>query len=144
MRVNRFGTGFAVVTLMAAGLFSLGSIASPGSASARCAGVGNPVVSDFWYGGVKQVEESPAAGTCNGNSDYRATLRDTNQDGRFVSVQYRDAGYDWRRIADTTSSEEYRYFDRNNNSHAHIRLCVSGLGCGWGYEPGGYGVNDGF
>lgn len=145
MRFNgRLGTGVLATSLMAAGMFAVCAVAVPGTASARCAGEGNRIPSDYYYGGVRRVAETPISGTCNGNSDYQAVLQDVYSDGRFVSVQFRDAGYDWRRIADTTSSEEYRYFDLNSNSNADMRLCVEGLGCGWGTDQGGYGLNHGF
>ncbi len=109
MRFNgRLGTGVLATSLMAAGMFAVCAVAVPGTASARCAGEGNRITSEYYYGGVRRAAETPISGTCNGNSDYQAVLQDTYSDGRFVSVQFRDAGYDWRRIADATSSEEYR------------------------------------
>jgi hypothetical protein len=76
------------------------------------------------------VAERPISGTCNGNGDYQAVLSDVREDTRFVSVQFANDGGPWVRIADTGSSEQYRWFDRD--SRTLMRLCVEGLGCAWG------------
>jgi hypothetical protein len=83
------------VSLLAATLFTVDSLASPNPAEARCQGVNNPVTSWMNYNGYKRVSETPAAGTCNKNDLYAGVLKDERADGLCVVVEFEIPGQAW-------------------------------------------------
>jgi len=152
-RSRRFGTSLVALGLLAATLFAVQSLATPGTAEARCNGVTKPVRSNFVWGGVERVSETPRTNTCDGNQTYTATLRDEAQDGYCVSVWFEDAGYISRSSA-VCGNGNYLVFastDINGNSYSYEWFCVHPAShpgdiaaCGWGGAVDGYGVNHGY
>ena len=69
-RRRRLAAGFLALSLLAATLYTVDSLASPSPAEARCTGEGSPVYSWYRYAGDLVASETPGAGTCNGNNIY--------------------------------------------------------------------------
>jgi hypothetical protein len=157
-RRHRLAARFLAISLLAATLYAVDSLASPSPAEARCTGVNQPVQSTFIVSGRTRVSETPVSDTCNGNQLYQGVLRDEAADGYCVAVQFKETGIDWTYPvgyvcgSDNTRSFEWR--DRNSNSYVYQRFCIlpqsgGGYTCGWGtgvgnYENSPYGVNQGF
>lgn len=141
---KRFASGLLAVGLLSTTLFVVDSMASPESADARCSG-GTRITSEYWQHGVRVAHETPLAGTCDGDNIYRATLVDSAaNDGRLAAVWFQDGGTGWHRVAITGTSVGYTYADTNGTSRSHMRLCASGVGCGWGHARDAYGTNHGY
>jgi hypothetical protein len=151
---RRLTTGLAVTGLLAAGLFGATAVTGAGTAQARCNGQGAEVVSDFSVWTVQLVAEFPKPDTCNGNNTYQGFLVDRRADGGEVSVLVQTVpNGNW--IQEQRHHEAvdvwvpYAFEDRNNNSHANMKLCANtSIGgtmvCGWGGVVNGNGDNIGF
>jgi hypothetical protein len=145
---------FLAISLLAATLYAVDSLASPSPAQARCMGVNNPVYSWFAYSGAVRVSETPAAGTCNGNNTYTGVLKDERQDGYCVSVKFRETGTTWIRVGYVCGAGSTDTFEWNDlyldNSRAYQQLCVHRasdgveVACGWGNDNGGWDTNWGY
>jgi len=60
-RLRRLAARFLAISLLAATLYAVDSLASPRPAEARCNGVNNPVWSNFVWGYLR-ASETPSAG----------------------------------------------------------------------------------
>ncbi len=141
---RRRARGLAVVLLTAV-LTAAGLIVTTGSASARCAGVGNRVTSDYWLDGHKRAAEYPDPGTCNDNGLYQSILNDEREDGRAVYVYFSwtTNPNNWYQAAATGTAVHFEY--RNSMRRAYQMFCVNNTwNCGWGTNPSGRGLNHGF
>jgi hypothetical protein len=154
-RLRRLAARFLAISLLAATLYAVDSLASPSPAEARCAGVSNEVRSTFIFNGFVRVSETPAPGTCNGNQLYGGIVKDEFADGYCVEVQFKETGIDWTvpaygSVCGTGHTSLFEWRDRNSNSYVYERLCLWPLGdpsvkiCGWGSNLNDYGVNHGF
>jgi hypothetical protein len=157
-RRRRLAASFLTIGLLAATLFTVDSMTFPGSAEARCTGVNNPVRSNFIYGGVERVSETPRAGTCNGNDIYTGVLKDERQDGYCVSVWFHITGQGWFLpdpggagiVCGAGNTSTFEWDDTNNNHQAYQRFCIQRasnmeiVACGWGNQINGQGLNHGF
>jgi len=154
-RRRRLAARFLAIGLLAATLFTVDSLASPSPAEARCMGVNNPVYSWFAYDrAAVQASETPAAGTCNGNNTYTGVLKDEEQDGYCVSVQFRETDTFWVPVGYVCGKGNTDRFEWNdlqyNNSRAYEQLCVHRasdgvqVACGWGNEIEGFATNWGY
>ncbi len=152
-RLRRLAARFLAISLLAATLFTVDSLASPSPAEARCNGVDNPVWSNWVYGYLR-ASETPAAGTCNGNQLYTGVLKDERADGYCVSVWFMEAGYPWARassiLCGAGSTDTFEWRDKNDNSRAYEQFCIHRasdwhiVACGWGNERDAYGTNYGY
>jgi hypothetical protein len=152
-RLRRLIARFFAVSLLAATLFTVDSLASPSPAEARCNGQGNPVWSNWYRGGVLTASETPGAGTCNRNNIYTGVLRDDRADGYCVVVQFKETGIDWTdagAVCERGNTSTFQWEDLNGNSYVYQRFCIFPLSdptqttaCGWG-TGGSYGINHGF
>jgi hypothetical protein len=151
--LRRLAARFLAISLLAATLFAVDSLASPSPAEARCTGVNSPVYSWFAYGGGVAASETPAAGTCNGNNTYTGVLKDERQDGWCAGVRFREVGYPFITIAvvcGAGNTERFEWTDGNGNSRAYQQLCLhresnqSQFFCGWGNDPDAYATNWGY
>ena len=152
-RLRRLAARFFAISLLAATLFTVDSLASPSPAEARCNGQGNPVWSNFVHG-VLRVSETPGAGTCDGSNIYTGVLKDERADGYCVEVRFKETGTSWLlagSVCGAGSTTTFQWQDRNGNSYAYQKFCywpVSDPGdpgvCGWGTTVGGYGINQGY
>jgi hypothetical protein len=163
-RLQRLAARFFAVSLLAATLFTVDSLASPSPAEARCKGVNTPVYS--WYSPGEGVagSETPGTGTCNGNNIYSGVLKDEKADGYCVLVHFREAGRQWGEgfpvggnVCGNNNTSSFQYEDVNGNSYVYQQFCIYRASdlviteCGWGNESatpsptgGPYAVNSGF
>ncbi|RZS34027.1 hypothetical protein EV193_110177 [Herbihabitans rhizosphaerae] len=145
---HRFASALMVTGLLTAGLFTVASTASPGTAQARCDGR-NQIRSDYWTGGVRRAYEDPVGGTCDGNNYYQGDLVDPVRDGACVEVQFLDGSVPWTRAADgrscvTGARQRFWHRDVNGTSAAWERFCADQYGCGWGRNGESQGLNHGY
>ena len=159
-RRHRLAARFLAISLLAATLYAVDSLASPSPAEARCTGINQPVKSTFVVGGRTVASETPLSGTCNGNQLYSGVLRDESADGYCVAVQFKETGIGWTPPSPATQvcgdgdALTFEWRDRNSNSYVYQRFCIQPLSggsyiCGWGtgvgtYQSSPYGVNQGF
>jgi hypothetical protein len=121
-------------TLLTPVAFVAVSVAAPGIASARCAGVGSEVRSTLVVNGTELVAEAPDAGTCNSNNLYTghfaAKLPGLHA---WVLIQNNDRVVAFSGNGFNTLNNDYSFTD--NNSHSAMSLCVDDsttIFCGWG------------
>lgn len=150
MRIrSRLFAGGASVLLLTTLLGVVGTT----SAEARCNGSSNPITSTMSYGGVERAREIPNSGTCNGDREYHATLKDSRTDGNTVRFRWDGNGdRNYTTVASTGTSIGFVATD--NTSAAYEQLCmVTEAGtpyCGFGsnsaqgWGNGGRGLNSGF
>jgi hypothetical protein len=157
-RRHHLAARFLAISLLAATLYAVDSLASPSPAEARCTGVNQPVKSTFIVSGRTVASETPVTGTCNGNQLYSAVLRDESADGYCVYVQFKEVGIDWTPAVPPGAlcggSASFEWRDGNSNSYVYEPFCIQPLSggaytCGWGtgvgtYANSPYGVNQGF
>jgi hypothetical protein len=157
-RRYRLAARLLAISLLAATLYAVDSLASPSPAEARCVGPNTPVRSTFSYDGYLRVSETPGTGTCNENGTYSGTLKDERADGNCVSVQFKETGFDWAFPNGGTTcggTSTFQWSDHSgNNNQAWQRFCISnpnigfyrcGWGTAWGYpENSPYGLNSGY
>lgn len=157
-RRRRLAARLLAISLLAATLFTVDSLASPSPAEARCAGVNHPVTSTMNYNGYKRVSETPGGGTCNNNDLYTGVLKDERADGLCVVVQFEIPNQGWFLPQNGTSivcgvgnTGRFEWNDTNDNHQSYQRFCVTTtdyiiVACGWGnsIEPGAKGLNHGF
>ena len=152
-RLRRLAARFLALSLLAATLFAVDSLASPSPAEARCTGVSHPVTSLFaWNGGSERVSETPTAGTCNRNNIYTGVLKDTRADGYCVSVWFKETGIEWTQapggyVCGSGSTSTFQWEDLNGNSTVYQQFCIESPSvaiCGWGNNTGGYATNSGY
>jgi len=149
-RRHRLAARFLAIGLLAATLSAADSLALPGTAEARCIGVGNPARSTFSYNGTVRVSETPATGTCNGNNAYAGTLKDESADGYCVQVYFMEAGLPWdpaAQVCGVGTSKDFNYYDINNNSRVYEQLCIvsdANRLCGWGSVLNDFATNYGY
>lgn len=155
-RRRRLAARLLAISLLAATLFTVDSLASPSPAEARCNGVNNPVKSTFSYGGYVVASETPRAGTCNGNNTYTGVLKDERADGYCVHVQFMEAGNPWLppnpygNVCGAGKTTTFDWDDVNGNSYVYQHFCIVRssnndlVACGWGSTINGYGVNHGY
>jgi hypothetical protein len=154
-RRHRLAARFLAISLLAATLYAVDSLASPSPAEARCMGQGNPVYS--WFRNTRpaiQVSETPAAGTCDGNNVYTGVLKDEEQDGWCAGVRFRETGFQFVTVAvvcGAGNTERFEWRDLHlNNSRAYQQLCIhresnqQQFVCGWGNDPDAYATNWGY
>jgi hypothetical protein len=109
------------------------SAATPGIASAVCAGQGNEVRGVLVVNGVERAAERANSGTCNGNNGYNGRFAARLPGWRaWVLIQnggivtpHRGGGY---------NEVSYDYSFSDDNSHSAISLCAdngSRVVCGW-------------
>jgi hypothetical protein len=154
-RRHRLAASFLAISLLAATLFAVDSLASPSAAEARCDGVNNPVWSNFIWGYLR-VSETPGAGTCNGNNTYTGVIKDERADGYCVEVRFKETGTSWvlpsgGSVCGAGNTSTFQWQDQNGNSYVYEKFCVWPVNdpgdpgtCGWGSTVGSYGVNHGF
>jgi hypothetical protein len=152
-RLRRLAAKFFTISLLAAALFTVNSLASPSPAEARCTGVNNPVTSWFaWNGGSERVSETPRAGTCDGNNIYTGVLKDARADGYCVSVWFKETGIGWTQpnggyVCGVGNTSTFQWVDGNGNSTVYQQFCIESPNvtiCGWGNNTGGYATNSGY
>jgi hypothetical protein len=153
-RRSRLAARFLAISLLAATLFTVDSLASPDTAEARCAGVNNPVRSTFSYNGTVRASETAGADTCNGNNFYAGVLKDESSDGYCVSVWFHEVGMvDWSRAGRACGGTvTISWQDGNGNSRVYEQFCIDRTSmpghytCGWGTQVGiqYYGTNYGY
>ena len=163
-RRHRLTARLLAISLLAATLYAVDSLASPSPAEARCDGVGNPVTSWFSTGGVVRASETPGQSTCNGNDTYSGVIKDRSADGYCVLVRFREAGREWNlglpvggSVCGSGNTSTFQRDDINGNSYMYQHFCIARasdleiVSCGWGNQSapptptgGPYGVNHGF
>jgi hypothetical protein len=163
-RLHRLTARFLAISLLAATLFAVDSLASPSPAQARCNGQGNPLKSTFSYGGGVAASDTPGTSTCNGNNTYTGILKDERADGYCVTVWFQETGTPgWIpasggfRACGVGNTSEFSWTDRNGNSYVYQQFCLErsstgvDVACGWGtqsappsYSGGPYAVNHGY
>jgi hypothetical protein len=161
-RLRRLAAKFFAISLLAATLFTVDSLASPTPAEARCNGVTHPVRSNFIWG-YERVSETPRTNTCDGNNTYTGILKDERADGFCGSVWFRESGTgnQWLsppggKVCGNGNTSTFQWTDRNSNSYVYQQFCAELENgelrrCGWGTNDappslsgGPYGVNHGF
>jgi hypothetical protein len=165
-RLRRLTARFLAISLLAATLFTVDSLAAPSPAEARCIGEGNPAYSWFRYDrAAVQASETPGAGTCDGSNIYTGQLKDEASDGYCVSVWFQETGTGgWVPpdsgaivVCGNGNKATIQWRDKNGNSYVYEQFCVHrasdlvAVACGWGDRwarpsqyGGPYGVNHGF
>ena len=153
-RRRRLAARFLAIGLLAATLSAVDSLALPGTAEARCIGVGNPVRSTFSYNGTVRVSETPVTGTCNGNQAYSGTLKDERADGNCVSVWFMESATGGQWISPGSGytcggTSSFEWHDLNGNSRVYERFCLEDpdtgpFVCGWGSTINDFGTNYGY
>jgi hypothetical protein len=163
-RLRRLAARFFAISLLAATLFTVDSLASPSPAEARCTGQGSPVYSWFrWNNAAVQGSETPGQSTCDGSNIYTGVLKDERADGYCVSVWFQESGTQgWSRpaggyVCGAGNQTTFQWRDRNGNSYVYQQFCLHAASdgiterCGWGTQHdfpteygGPYGVNHGF
>lgn len=163
-RSRRLAAKFLAISLLAATLVTVDSLASPTPAEARCNGVTHPVRSNFVWG-YERVSETPRTNTCDGNNTYTGILKDERADGFCVSVWFQETGTGgWSNppggyVCGNNNTSTFQWTDFNGNSYAYQQFCAEVVEdgirvlrrCGWGtadappsLSGGPYGVNHGF
>ncbi len=135
-----------------------------GTAEARCAGIGNPVVGTLVIGGSVWASETPDPNTCNNDLNYYASFRSHMATWRATLILSDANGRKVNNIGtygNTSSGTNITY----PSGFTRITLCVDDVGfwgigtvyCGWGgnyqafynqtamvYDTTYYGSNTGY
>lgn len=158
-RRHRLAARFLAISLLAATLFTVDSVASPSSAEARCGGVNNPMWSYLRFNTQIRVSENAHAETCNNNDLYTGVLKDEYQDNMCAIVQFEIPGQGWffpqkgsGIVCGKGNTSTFEWNDTNDNHQTYERLCIAYahnleiVACGWGNDisPGAKGLNFGF
>jgi len=157
-RRRRLAARFFAISLLAATLFTVDSLASPSPAEARCIGVGNPVFSWFapFGDGVTRVSETAGFDTCNNNNIYTGILKDQSADGYCVTVSTANGNppvtwFEEATVCGAGKTTTFSFEDSNNNHQVWEQLCIvtsslpsTEVACGWGQVVNGYAMNSGF
>jgi hypothetical protein len=125
----------AVLTLAS---FAVLAVAAPGTASARCNGIGNEneIRSTLILNGRELVAEAPYHDTCNHNNIYNGHFASKVASYRAVVVIQNNNDFEvfYGIGPGSTANKDYSHGD--NNSHSRMILCATtGDGlyrCGWG------------
>jgi hypothetical protein len=124
----------ASIVVLTPAAFVAVSVATPGIASARCAGVGNEIRSTLIVGGQEWVAERPDSGTCNGNNTYNGHFA-AKIAGVRASVWIQNGGVWTAHLGSGYNMLNNNYSYSDNNSNSLMALCVDDgvtTVCGWG------------
>jgi hypothetical protein len=91
IRTARFRRAVVAMMAMVPLMFVAQATMGAGTAEARCAGVGNPIVGTLVINGNTFVTETPAANTCDDDRNYITTLQSKISNGWRASMILSDA-----------------------------------------------------
>lgn len=122
---KRFGAGVLGATLIAG---SMALFIAPGTASARCAGVGEPRTTTIKSSdGMVRGTEAAQTGTCNGNTFYQGTVDDVRVDGAYITAQFdlgRDGHFESWYSAGDPHPDPLSFSLDDTDSNSYARMCL--------------------